>query len=167
VFVEKWVEEEAAKQYGAPERNKAYCVERATKGDIDWEVAGLVDEPRDQPRRPVVVLTAGNHKVIGMGSTARLKVPPGADTRHYAVADYATLYDLPLASGERAPFFDLDNGAKVRGAARKERLIFSLLGVDSAGQPRANDQIKLHFDQTTWSDSTIYARFLRLPRGAL
>ncbi len=166
-FVEKWVEEAAAKEYGAPERNKKYAVERTIKGDIDWEVAGLVDEPRNQPRRPVVFIKAGDHKVLGMGSTARLKVPPGADARKYAVTDYAALYELPVAGGEPAPFFDLGKGGKVRGAERKEGRLLSLIGVDSAGHPRANDQIKLHFDQSTWSDSTIYGRFLRLPRGAL
>ena len=98
-------------------------------------------------------------------TTARLRVPSGADTRRYALTDYADLYSLPADNGQRAPFFD--TGGKVRGAERKERFIFSLGGVDSAGQPRANDQIKLHFDQSTWSDQTIYDRFLRLPPGTL
>jgi hypothetical protein len=168
-FVEKWVEEAAAKQYGLPERGKKYAVERTVKGDIDWEVAGLIDEPRDRPHRPVLFVKAGDHKVIGMGSTARLRVPAGADVRRYAVEDYADLYDLPVQGSvsERAPFFDLGKGGKVRGAERKERFIFSFIGVDGAGQPRANDQIKLHFDQSTWSDVGIYSRFLRLPQGSL
>jgi hypothetical protein len=59
----------------------------------------------------------------------------------------------------------MDDGGKVRGAQRKERFIFSLIGVDAAGQPRANDKIMLHFDQSTWGDPTIYSRFLRLPAG--
>jgi hypothetical protein len=162
-FVEKWVEEEAAKQFGAPERGKKYSVERTVKGDVDWEVAGIVDEPRNQPGRPVVFLKAGDHKVLGLGSTARLKVPSGADTRRYALTDYQALYSLPVENGDRAPFFDL--GGKVRGAERKERFLLGFIGVDSAGQPRANDQIKLHFDQSTWSDPTIYGRFLRVPPG--
>jgi hypothetical protein len=167
-FVEKWVEEAAAKQFGPPESGKKYAVEQTVKGDVDWEVAGLVDEPRDHPRRPVVFLKAGAHKVFGLGTAARLRVPAGADVRRYAVVDYAELYDLPVAgSAERAPFFDLGKGGKVRGAERKERFLFSLIGVDAAGQPRANDQIKLHFDQSTWSDPSIYARFLRLPAGTL
>jgi hypothetical protein len=167
-FVEKWVEEAAGTQYHAPEAGKKFVVERTVKGDIDWEVAGIVDEPKDQPRRPVVFLKAGDHKVIGMGSTARLRVPPGADVRTYPVTDYATLYNVTITgTNEQAPFFDMGKGGKVRGAERKERHIFSLIGVDAAGQPRANDQIKLHFDQSTWSDPTIYARFLRLPTGSL
>jgi hypothetical protein len=66
-----------------------------------------------------------------------------------------------------APFFDMDSGGKVWGAQRKERFIFSVLGVDDAGHPRANDQIKLHFDQSTWDDTSIYEKFLRLPAGTL
>jgi len=166
VFVAKWVEAAAARQYGPPEKGKKFAIERPTKDDIDWDVVGVVDDPRDRPRRPVVFLKAGDHKVIGMGSMARLRVQPGADARSYALADYAELYSVPVAgTGEKAAFFDLDHGGKVRGAERKDQFIFSVIGVDAAGQPRANDQIKLHFDQSTWGDPTIYTRYLRLPAG--
>jgi hypothetical protein len=168
VFVERWLEEGAARSFGPPEKGKKYSVERTVKDAIDWEVAGVVDEPRAAPRRPVVFIKAGDHKVLGVGSAARLRVPPGADTRPYELTDYADLYSLPVGDGsERSPFFDLGQGGKVWGAQRKERFIFSFIGVDGAGQPRALDQIKLHFDQTTWGDTTIYERFLRLPPGTL
>jgi hypothetical protein len=168
VFVEKWIEEQAKLTYGPPDSGKKYAVEKSVKDSIDWEVAGVVDTPREQPRRPVVFIQAGDHHVIGIGSTARLRMPPGADVRTYALTDYADLYSLPVDnSQERAPFFDVGKGGKVWGAERKERFIFTLVGVDAAGQPRANDQIKLHFDQSTWGDPTIYARFLRLPPGTL
>ena len=168
LFVERWAEEAAGQAFGPPEKGKKYAIEHAVTDGIDWDVEGTVDEPKDRPRRPVVFLKAGDHKVIGLGSTARLKVPPGADVRAYALADYTDLYDVPVeGTQERAPFFDVGNGGKVRGAERKERFLLSLIGVDSAGQPRANDQIKMHFDQSTWGDPTIYARYLRLPPGAL
>jgi hypothetical protein len=168
VFVEKWIEDAAVHVYGQPESGKKYAVEKSVKDAIDWEVAGVVDSPRDQPCRPVVFIQAGNHHVIGMGSMARLRVPPGADVRPYALTDYADLYAVAVAdSQERAPFFDVGKGGKVWGAERKERFIFTLAGVDAAGQPRANDQIKLHFDQSTWSDPIIYVKFLRLPPGTL
>jgi hypothetical protein len=167
VFVEGWVEQGASTTFGPPEQGKKHAVERTVKGGVDWEVAGVVDEPRDKPRRPVVFLKAGDHKVLGVGSAARLRVPTGADTRPYELVEYSELYSVPVAGSAPAPFFDLDNGGKVWGAQRKERFVFSLIGVDDAGQPRANDQIKLHFDQSTWSDPTIYERFLRLPPGVL
>jgi hypothetical protein len=168
VFVERWLEDGAAASFGLPEKGKKYSVEHTQKDSIDWEVAGVIDEPRDRPRRPVVFIKAGDHKVLGMGSAARLRVPHGADTRPYELADYSELYALPVAGGpDRAPFFDLGSGGKVYGAERKERFIFSVIGVDGAGQPRAVDQIKLHFDQSTWSDTTLYEKFLRLPPGTL
>jgi hypothetical protein len=168
VFVQRRLEEGAVKAYGGPEKGKKYAVERSVKDAIDWEVAGLVDEPPDQPRRPVVFVKAGDHKVIGMGSAARLRVPTGADVRPYALTEYSDLYSVAVEGGDRrAPFFDLDDGGKVWGAQRKERFVFSLIGVDGAGQPRANDQIKMHFDQSTWGDPTIYQKYLRLPAGTL
>ncbi len=169
VFVQRRLEDEARQAFGGPEPKKQYAVERSVKDAIDWEVAGLVDEPRDSPRRPVVFLKAGDHKVIGMGSAARLRVPRGADVQPYALASYAELYALGVeGSNEKAPFFDLGKGGKVWGAERgKERFLMNLIGVDNAGHPRALDQIKLHFDQSTWGDPTIYERFLRLPQGTL
>jgi hypothetical protein len=168
VFVARRIEESAAKQYGPAEEGKKFAVERTVKGGLDWEVAGVVDEPADQPRRPVVFIKAGDHKVIGMGSAARLRVPAGADVHSYELADYSELYAVRVDNGpEKAPFFNLAKGGKVWGAERKERFIFTFIGVDDAGQPRANDQIKLHFDQSTWDDTTIYTRFLRLPTGTL
>jgi hypothetical protein len=168
VFVERWLDNRAAQSFGAHEKGKKYCVERTLEDSIDWEVAGVIDEPRDRPRRPVVFIKAGDHKVLGMGSAARLRVPPAADSRPYELADYSELYSLPVADGpDRAPFFDLGQGGKVYGAERKERFIFSFIGVDGAGQPRAVNEIKMHFDQSSWSDSTIYEKYLRLPPGTL
>jgi len=169
VFVEGWVEEAARQTFGPPEKAKKYSVERTVKDAIDWDVAGVVDEPREHPRRPVVFLKASDHKVIGMGTAARLRVPPTAENHPYELTSYAGLYAIKVdASGEQAAFFDMDNGAKVRGAQRsKEKFFLSLVGVDSAGQPRADDQIKMHFDESTWGDPTIYSKYLRLPPGSL
>jgi hypothetical protein len=169
VFVQRWVEEGACRTYGAAEAGKKYTVERTVKGGIDWEVAGVVDEPRDGPRRPVVFLKAGDHKVLGLGSAARLRVRPGVEQHPYVLTSYADLYTVAVdGTAEGAAFFDMENGGKVRGAERRgERFLLSLAGVDSAGQPRADDQIKMHFDQSTWGDPTIYGKYLRLPPGTL
>src|SRR5271169_2894445 len=111
VFVERWVEDAALQTFGPPEKNKKYSVERIVKDSIDWEVSGVVDEPRDQPRRPVVFLKAGDHKVIGMGSAARLRVPPTAKKHPYDMTSYADLYAIRVDdSAEQAAFFDMDNG---------------------------------------------------------
>jgi hypothetical protein len=169
VFVERWLEESARASFGRPERGKKYAVERTLQSAIDWEVAGVVNEPRDRPRHPVVFLKAGEHKVLGLDSAARLRVPSGTDVRPYALGEYAELYALTVeGSTEKAPFFDLGKGGKVWGAERRrERFLMNFIGVDNAGHPRALDQIKLHFDQSTWSDPTLYDRCLHLPPGTL
>jgi hypothetical protein len=168
VFVARRLEDAALEQFAAPEKGHTYAVERVVKNAIDWEVAGTVDDPRDHPSRPVVFLKAGDHKVIGLNSSARLHTPPPDKTATYALTDYSELYALPVeGTTEKAPFFNLADGGKVWGAERKERFVFHLIGVDDAGHPRANDQIKLHFDQSTWDDMTIYGRYLRLPPGTL
>jgi hypothetical protein len=169
IFVERWIEDSARQTFGPPEKAKKFCVERLVHGGIDWDVGGVVDEPRDQPRRPVVFLKAGEHKVIGLGSAARLRVPPTAEQHPYEMTSYADLYTVTVdGTQDQAAFFDMDNGGKVRGAERKrEKFLMNFMGVDSAGQPRADDQIKMHFDQSTWGDPTIYGKYLRLPPGAL
>jgi hypothetical protein len=169
VFAQAWLEERARQEFGEPLPGKKYVLEQAAKSAIDWEVAGVVKEPRAAPRRPVVFLKAGEHKVIGLGSATGLRVPESAEVRPYTLAEYSELYTVQVDdSTDKAPFFDLGKGGKVWGAERrKERFLMNLIGVDNAGHPRALDQIKLHFDQSTWSDPTIYQRFLRLPQGTL
>lgn len=166
--VERWIEEAAGQTYGPPQKGKKFCVERAVKEEINWEVAGVVNEPRERPGRPVVFLTAGDHKVIGLGSPTTLRAPRKADRHDYETTSYGDLYAVPIdGSDEQAAFFDMEHGAKVRGADRKERFLFAWWSVDDAGHPRADDQIKMHFDQSTWGDPTIYGKFLRLPPGTL
>jgi hypothetical protein len=167
IFVQGWLEEAARQQFGAPEKGKKLCVEKLMPEMIDWDVAGTVNESRDQPRRPVILLKAGDHKVIGIGSTARLRMPPPELRAAYRMTSYADLYSVNVdGTTETAAFFDMDNGGKVRGAERRgEMFLFSFAGVDAAGQPRADDQIKMHFDQSNWGDPTIYTKYLRLPPG--
>jgi hypothetical protein len=169
VFVQRWIEDAARRSFGPPESDKKYCVERNVKDAIDWEVAGLVNEPHDQPRRPVVFLKAGDHRVIGMGSAARLRLPPAPQQVSYEMISYGELYHVAVdGTTEQAGFFDMNDGGKVRGGERrKERFLMSFVGVDDAGRPRADDQIKLHFDQSSWNDPTIYSKYLRLPPETL
>jgi hypothetical protein len=167
VFVEEWIEQAARANYGPPEKDRRFSVERTAEDAISWEVAGVVSGSRDEPRRPVVFLKAGEHRVLGLGSRARLRVPSGAETHPYEMTSYADLSSIAVdGTNEKAGFFNLEDGGKVRGAERrKEKFLMAIIGVDAAGQPRADDQIKLHFDESAWGDPTIYARYLRLPPG--
>ena len=94
---------------------------------------------------------------------------PTAEKHPYEMTSYEDLYRVAVdGSGEQAGFFDMASGGKVRGAERgKEKFFLSFVGVDSAGQPRADNQIKMHFDESTWGDPTIYSKYLRLPPGSL
>ena len=137
IFIPRWLENSARVQFGAPESGKLYSIERTASGKIDWEVAGLVEELRDQPRRPVFFIRSGDHKVIGMGNRSRLKLPPTAELRKYELTEYTELFNVRVeGTTEKKPFFDINDGSKVYGAERKERYLFSLLGVDMPGQPR-------------------------------
>jgi hypothetical protein len=121
VFVARRVEQAAATAYGPPEKDKKFSVERTVKDAIDWEVAGVVDESPEKPRRPVVFIKAGDHKVIGMGSAARLRVPAGAEVHPYELTDYADLYAVKVDGGaEKAPFFDV--GGEIGRASCRERV---------------------------------------------
>ncbi len=168
VFVAGWLESDAAKQYGTPEPGKKFVIEKKLEDGIDWEVAGVIDTPRDRPCRPVVFIKAGDHKVIGMGSSAKLRMPSPENVKKYELVDYQDLYAVPVdGSTQKQPFFNLGKGGTVWGAQRKERFIFGMFGVNNAGQPRANDHIKLHFDESSWDDVTTFQRYLRLPTGSL
>ena len=168
VFVEKRVEDAAAKAFGPPEQGKKYSVERTLKDAIDWEVAGVVEEPPDRPRRPVVFVKAGDHKVIRPGqrvAAARAGRRRRASLRPHGLPRPLFRSNRRLAGAR--PVLRRGRGRQGVGRERKERFVLGLVGVDSAGQPRANDQIKMHFDQSTWGDTTTYERFLRLPPGTL
>jgi hypothetical protein len=169
VFVAKRLEDMARQTYGAPLKGMKYCVEQTVSDAVEWEVGGVFDEPREQPRRPVVFLKAGEHKVIGLVSAARLRVRPTTEKHVYETTSYADLYTVTVdGTAEQAGFFDMGNGGKVRGGERrKEKFFLSILGVDDAGHPRADDQIKMHFDESSWDDPTSYRKFLRLPPGTL
>jgi hypothetical protein len=118
-FVERWVEDAARQTFGPPEEGKKYSVQRTVRDAIEWDVAGVVDEPREQPRRPVIFLKAGDHKVVGMGSATRLRVPPTAEKHAYEMTSYADLYAIRVDdTGEPAGFFVMDSGGEVRGAER-------------------------------------------------
>ena len=79
---------------------------------MDWEVAGIVDEPRDKLGRS----KASDHKVLGLGSTARLKVLPERRHARYARTDYCRPVRAAARQRRTCAFFD--TGGKVRGDAQ-------------------------------------------------
>lgn len=132
---------------------------------FDFEVAGIVATPGNHAAPPVVFISSGEHKVLGLHSSAALKWPSGPDAIHgYRLADYHELQSLPVAGSQAThSMFNEFNDQQVWGAERMERFIFMWIGTDDAGHPRRNDQLLLHFDQSAWMDPDLFHHYLRLP----
>ncbi len=169
VFVEKRVEDLSREYFGPPVGNKQYSVARPIPFQFDFEVAGLVDSPYQTPAPPVVFVSSGEHKVLGLHSSAGLRWPQqdGAVVR-YRLADYRELSARPVVhEGQVHSMFDSSDDQQVLGAQRLERFVFAAIGTGDAGHPRRNDKILLHFDQSAWMDPDLFSRYLRIPPGLL
>ena len=169
VFVEKRVENASQQYFGAPVDDKEYSVGRSIPFQFDFEVAGLVDTPDQSPAPPVVFVGSGDHKVLGLHSSASLNwAQREGAVAGYRLADYDELSALPVAhEGTVHSMFNRANDQQVFGAQRLERFLFAPIGTDDAGHPRRNDQILLHFDQSAWMDPNLFFRYLRLPPNML
>ncbi len=167
VFVERRLEAASLAYYGSKEHGKTYSVEKSILFGFDFEVAGLVDTDYDHPAPPVIFVSSGEHKVLGVHSSAALQWPNAPDNIHgYDLADYQELQAVPVAgTNETRSMFNPSDDQQVWGADRMERFIFMWIGTDDAGHPRRNDKILLHFDQSTWMDPHLYDKYLRLPPG--
>ncbi len=168
-FVEQRVESAAWQTLGPPESGKTFATERNVPRVIDWEVAGVVNTPSDVAAPPVLFVSAGEHRMQGVQSSAHFNWPTDPSlVRPYRLADYRELDTVQIAgTPQLASIFNPDNDEQVLGADRLEKYIFMWIGTDDAGHPRKNDEILLHFDQSRWMDPDIYERFLRLPPGLL
>ncbi|HUY33027.1 MAG TPA: hypothetical protein VMV69_09615 [Pirellulales bacterium] len=169
VFVESVVEAEARRVYGQPVKGKKFAVEKPASMALDWEVAGEVRTPPDGPCAPVVFVSGGEHRVVGLQSSAGFRWPdPARTVWPYRLAGYRELMAAPVDDGaETAPIFNSNDDQQVWGADRMERFIFMWIGTNDAGHPRRDDQILLHFDQSKWRNPQNYQRYLRLPPGTL
>jgi len=169
VFAESWVETSAIQAYGPPERGKHFSLEKNSSMKLDWEVAGLVNTPRDMPTRPVVFVSAGEHRNIGIHSASSFNWAASSNrTRPYRLAPYQELTSVPIAGTvQQASIFNAENDQQVLGADRLEKYIFMWIGTDDAGHPRRDDEILLHFDQAQWNDPANFQNYLRVPPGLL
>ncbi|VAX42402.1 hypothetical protein MNBD_PLANCTO02-2144 [hydrothermal vent metagenome] len=167
VFVERRIENAAAAQYGQPEEGKEHSIAKNIPLGFDFEVAGIVDSNYDQPAAPVVFVSSGDHKVLGLHSSSQFQFPDeNGQVASYRLADYSELLHLTYGNnGATHSMFNPNNDQQVYGADRFERYIFWVIGTDDAGHPRRNDQILLHFDQARWKDPALFNKYLRLPSG--
>ncbi|MFT5323781.1 MAG: hypothetical protein ACI8P0_001632 [Planctomycetaceae bacterium] len=169
VFVEGRVEEACQQYFGPPVGKSEYSIAKPIPYRFDFEVAGRVDTPYDAPGPPVVFISSGEHRVLGLHSSTSFQWPSEPEAVvGYHLADYSELEAVPVANeGTTHSIFNSSNDQQVYGAERFERFIFRIIGTDDAGHPRRNDQILLHFDQSTWMDPNLFHKYLRLPPGLL
>ncbi len=165
VFVERKVELASAAYYGPPQKGKEYSIAKNIPFGFDFEIAGIVDSPDMHPSAPVIFVSSGEHKVLGLHPSENLNWSEfGENIRRYRLAHYRELTNIPFQNEQTVmPMFNPNNDQQVWGAERMERFIFWVIGTDDAGHPRRNDQILLHFDQAMWDDPNIYTKYLRLP----
>lgn len=163
LFVDRRLEEAAAAQYGPPQGDRPYSIQRSVDGRIDWIVPELVEvDPRG---RPFFFVRSGFH----LPAAVRYELPEGflredgtpkGEAVPYRLHPYRDLEHQPWEGGWASIFTDT---GLVRGAGRLEGVLLSPLGLYRAGQPRQRGTQLIHFDQADFDDPAIYDTYLRLP----
>ena len=163
-FVAEHVEAWAQEDFERREGGKEFYTEKSVSGAGDWVVREVVkDDGPDIEPRPVLWVTAGDHRCVAIEMLQPAIQLDGLPQRSYLLKDYAALRTLPVdgESARSGSMFDSDGF--VWGAERSmEEAVFS--DVDHAGWPRHLDHVKVHFDDANWTDDHLLERFLRLPK---
>ncbi len=160
VFVDRETEEAAAREYGPPEADRPYSVQRALDDRIDWIVPELVDLVPG--RRPIFFVRGGHH----FPAAIRYETPASIDLSNaesYEVRPYAELERTPF-QGDWASVFD-EKGLVRGGHRTMEEIMLTPLGLYRAGHPRQRGTQLIHFDQADFDDPTLFETYLRLPSG--
>ncbi len=162
LFVDRRVEEAARAEWGAPQDDQPYAIQRSVEGKIDWIVPELVDSLPGG--RPMLFVRAGFHLPAAVRYQWPTEVLQKSPRESYALRAYGELENLPYRdeAGERRASLFTETGL-VRGAARLEGALLTPLGLYRAGQPRQRGTQLIHFDQADFDDPALYATYLRLP----
>ncbi|GMV98507.1 MAG: CHAD domain-containing protein [Phycisphaerae bacterium] len=161
VFVSQQIEDQARREFGAPEPGKSLCVEHDVSGKRDLIVMGAVSVPEGEAH-PVVYVLAGYHEVsaIDLESADRRLDLREVESGAYDLTDYDVLERLPLGSGV-ASMFGPDG--LVHNAARTEGYLLAPTGILSAGQPRKRGTQKIRWDEFSFDDPRLLEKTLRFP----
>jgi len=162
LYVADWLEAAARREFGPPEKDARYAVER-TSGRYPVLVAGVFDSEAP-PVRPVVLLAAGSHEPLALRLAADEEgiAKTIVERRGYALCDYDALDRLPLEDGV-ASMFGPDG--LVHFAGRREGFLLAPSGILSAGQPRKRGTQRIRWDEYLFDDPALLARGLRFPIG--
>lgn len=154
------LEQAAKNEFGPPQADKRFSIERSVEGSYDIMVTKTLD--RSEGARPVVRIQAGSHAIVDVDfkphDPAREK--PVA-SHEYELRDYSELETLHAPGGRVVSMF-LPNGL-VRGAERLEGELFKPLGMLNAGQPRQRGTQLIQWDDYDFDDPNLLERTLRLP----
>ncbi len=148
----------AQEHHGPPLKGKRFSIEQSVPGHTDVIIGGLLEGQAHDGA--VLRSRAADHRV----STVRLSDEGngrGELSVPYELRPYADLERLRTPGGRVVSMFQ-DNGL-VRGAARLEGLLFTPIGILSAGQPRQRGTQLIHFDQFDFDHPHTLEVLLRLP----
>jgi hypothetical protein len=158
IFVDREIEELAATEFGSPEGDRPYSIQRDLAKRINFIVPELVDY---RPGDPLLLFVRASFHMpasVRFGNARNLNLSEGIS---YQVRDYVELERLPHGA-TWASIFD-DNGL-VRGAHRRlESAMLTPLGLYRAGHPRQRGTQLIHFDQADFDDPDLFDTYLRLP----
>jgi hypothetical protein len=158
LFVDSGLEAAAATEFGAPEGDRPFSIQRHMEKRIDLVVPEVVTYAADQPL--VFFVRAGFH----LPASVKYALPEGADLRQaerYALRAYEELERMPFGDGWASIF---DDKGLVRGASRTlEEVMLTPLGIYKAGHPRQRGTQLIHFDQADFDDPRLFETYLRLP----
>ncbi len=160
LWVAEYVEAAARAQYGAPQEQHAYAVQRS---DVSRELffPALVRDDGTHPRRPTVFISAGYHLVMTIRPQQDEALPGTLDrTCTYSLEPYDALTRLPLGDGVASMF---GSDGLVHHAGRAEGWLLAPTGMLSAGQPRQLGTMKIRMDAYDYDDPRLLERNLRLP----
>jgi len=161
-YVSRSVESASCTQYGSPDTDKSYCVERIIPGKFDWIIPEIIST--DGPcRRPLLFTRAGYHGLAGVCfDESAIAGHTLLNQRTYALRPYDALERLSIGSEYRSMF---GPDGLVHGAGRLEGILMAPTGMLSAGQPRQRGTQLLHWDQYDFDDPRLLENCLRLPHG--
>lgn len=153
------LEDAAAGVFDSPEKGKRFVVERRVPGKIDAMVPKLVDASVGD--RPVIRAHAGWHGIANVAMDEAGHENEVIDNDRYTLRPYHDLERLTTPDGRTVSMF-YENGL-VKNAQRLEGIIFTPLGLLSAGQPRQRGTQLIHWNHYDFDDPALLETLLRLP----
>ena len=162
LWVAEFVEAAAREQFGTPAEDRAHAIERDRSGRRMF-LPALVPDDGARPRRPIALVSAGHHLLMGVRPAEEGSHQGKVEATHtYRLEEYEALTRLPLGDGVASMF---GSDGLVHNAGRREGWLLAPTGMLSAGQPRQLGTMKILMDAYDYDDPRLLERHLRFPDG--